>query len=209
MKALPVKFSAEWRRAKCDELAHALAQAEADAAEEALTGPDPLAPEAEAETRRTLELARAELAQPHVEYQLEPVNNRQFIGVSTRYGGGVMDGSSDLAWELLALQLKGLRGVSVADGSDLALEFEQITFGREKCQRVSDDTLNRLPRELISELLIAALDATSPSDAEVANVGFTSGLPEPESSATETKTDAPTAAPTESCSSDSSGSATS
>lgn len=121
-----------------------------------------------------------------VEYLITPPGSLLMNMLGAKYGEQV-DGeftldTAGVGIDLLAYTLKGIRGL---DG--FTLEFVADKLSGRKIQRVPDSCLERIPPELLNELLIAAQSGATVTPEESDNLAFTPASPAPESVAAETR----------------------
>jgi len=137
-----------------------------------------------------------------VSYLIEPLTGRQMTAISSRGERSAdetlsKDEQAYLTADVLGFSLRGLKGVTDPEtGAELELQFTTERLLRQEIQRVTDATFDRLPAELCSELLTAAMAATGLTKPERTNVAFTPGSAGQVSGASETNEPAPTDAVT-------------
>lgn len=118
-----------------------------------------------------------------VEYLLEPVTNRVHLMLGNKYQNAEGDPAAEAAAavELLQWQLRGLRGLELPEGGEFTLKFTSERYMGKDTERVSDETVNRLPPELLGELLIESAQTATLSQQEREDIPFTSPSAGPES----------------------------
>ena len=131
-----------------------------------------------------------------VTYTIVPLSNRVAEHIAGSHGPDDLGG---LRFDLAGFGLKKIEGLFEDDKKPFTLIFENRKIGNRTEKRLTDECLDRLPLALLREIEAKVNEASTMNPGEVAELKNLPGSSEPKASesvstATETKSDAPSLA---------------
>ncbi len=122
----------------------------------------------------------------NVEYLIIPLTNDAMMQVTSMHTKGREVDAISMAYDILRLTLRGLRGLEDPDADGpFELEYNTVKIGGKEYERVNRASLNRLPATLFGELLRAANEAHGLTGQEAEELGFTATSSEETSTSAE------------------------